>query len=185
MGSENHSPRILIVEDEENARKGYEALLQRWNYHVLGVGTGEDALAKFPEFSPDVILADVELPGMNGLELLGHLSEEIQRIPAIIITGRGSEERVVQAIEAGAYWYIEKPLKPSVLQALLKRALELRENKQKVAALTRDLRGAGKLGALVGSSGGMQEVMRQVETAAPSTASVLITGETGSGKEIV
>src|SRR5215472_1949774 len=185
MASENHSHRILIVEDEENARKGYEALLQRWNYQVLGVGTGEDALAKFPEFSPDIILADVELPGMNGLELLGHLGEEIQQIPAIIITGRGSEERVVQAIEAGAYWYIEKPLKPSVLQALMRRALELRENKQKVAALTRDLRGAGKLGALVGSSGGMQEVMRQVETAAPSTASVLITGETGSGKEIV
>src|SRR5580700_7594045 len=185
MASENHLHRILIVEDEENARKGYEALLQRWNYGVLGVGTGEDALAKFPEFSPDVILADVELPGMNGLELLGHLGEEIQRIPAIIITGWGSEERVVQAIEAGAYWYIEKPLKPSVLQALLKRALELFENKQKVAALTRDLRSAGKLGALVGSSGGMQDVMRQVETAAPSTASVLITGETGSGKEIV
>jgi DNA-binding NtrC family response regulator len=185
MASENHLHRILIVEDEENARKGYEALLQRWNYGVLGVGTGEDALAKFPEFSPDVILADVELPGMNGLELLGHLGEEIQRIPAIIITGRGSEERIVQAIEAGAYWYIEKPLKPSVLQALLKRALELFENKQKVAALTRDLRSAGKLGALVGSSGGMQDVMRQVETAAPSTASVLITGETGSGKEIV
>jgi DNA-binding NtrC family response regulator len=185
MVSENHSHRILIVEDEENARKGYEALLQRWNYHVLGVGTGEDALARFPEYSPDIILADVELPGMNGLELLAHLSEEIQKIPAIIITGRGSEERVVQAIEAGAYWYIEKPLKPSVLQALLSRALELRENKQKVAALTRDLRSAGKLGALVGSSGGMQDVMRQVETAAPSTASVLITGETGSGKEIV
>jgi DNA-binding NtrC family response regulator len=119
------------------------------------------------------------------LELLGHLKEEIQKVPAIIITGRGSEERVVQAIEAGAYWYIEKPLKPSVLQALLTRALELRENKQKVAALTRDLRGAGKLGALVGSSGGMQDVMRQIETSAPSTASVLITGETGSGKEIV
>ena len=172
MASENHGNRVLIVEDEENARKGYEALLQKWNYRVLGVGSGEDALSLFPEFSPDVVLADVELPGMNGLELLGHLGEEIQRIPAIIITGRGSEERVVQAIEAGAYWYIEKPLKPTVLHALLKRALELRENKQKVAALTRDLRGAGKLGALVGSSGGMQEVMRQVETAAPSTARI-------------
>lgn len=185
MTSDNHAHRILIVEDEENARKGYEALLQRWNYQVLGVGTGEEALAKFPEFSPDIILADVELPGMNGLELLGRLGEEIRQIPAIIITGKGSEERVVQAIEAGAYWYIEKPLKPSVLQALMRRALELRDNRQKVAALTRDLRSAGKLGALVGSSGGMQDVMRQVETAAPSTASVLITGETGSGKEIV
>jgi len=185
MSDDNSKRRILIVEDEENARKGYEALLHKWNYEVLGVGTGEDALAKFPEFAPNVILADVELPGMNGLDLLGHLGDEIEQIPVIIITGRGSDERVVQAIEVGAYWYIEKPLKPPVLQALLKRAFEHLRDKQTVAALTRDLRGAGKLGALVGASGAMQDVMRQVEIAAPSTASVLITGETGSGKEIV
>jgi len=186
MAPDNHSmQRILIVEDEENARKGYEALLRKWNYEVLGVGSGEDALAKFPEFGPNVMLADVELPGMNGLELLGHLVEEIKEIPVIIITGRGSDERVVQAIEAGAYWYIEKPLKFPVLQALLKRALERVHDKRQVAALTRELREAGKLGVLVGASGAMQDVMRQVEMAAPSTASVLITGETGSGKEMV
>ena len=144
--------RILIVEDEENARKGYEALLRKWNFEVLGVGSGEDALAKFPEFSPHVILADVELPGMNGLDLLRHLGDEIQRIPVIIITGRGSDERVVQAIEAGAFWYIEKPLKPPVLRALLDRALGRVRDKQAVAALTRQLRDAGKLGVLVGTS---------------------------------
>jgi len=177
--------RILIVEDEENARKGYEALLRKWNYEVLGVGSGEDALAKFPEFRPGVILADVELPGMNGLDLLAHLGEEIQQIPVIIITGRGSDERVVQAIEAGAFWYIEKPLKPPVLKALLDRALGRSRDRKAVAVLTRQLREAGKLGVLVGSSRPMQEVMRQVEMASPSTASVLITGETGSGKEMV
>jgi DNA-binding NtrC family response regulator len=177
--------RILIVEDEENARKGYEALLRKWNYEVLGVRSGEDALAKFPEFRPGVILADVELPGMNGLELLGHLGEEIQQIPVIIITGRGSDERVVQAIEAGAFWYIEKPLKPPVLKALLDRAFGRSRDRKAVAALTRQLREAGKIGVLVGASRGMQDVMRQVEMAAPSTASVLITGETGSGKEMV
>src|SRR5580658_5589882 len=115
--------RILIVEDEENARKGYEALLRKWNFEILGVGTGEEALARFPEFDPDILLADVELPGMNGLDLLRHLGDEVHRIPVIIITGRGSDERVVHAIEAGAYWYIEKPLKPPVLRALLDRAL--------------------------------------------------------------
>jgi CheY-like chemotaxis protein len=83
--------RILIVEDEEIARKGYEALLRRWNYEVLGVGSGEDALARLNEFQPGVILADVELPGMNGLELLERLGEETRRIPVIIITGRGSD----------------------------------------------------------------------------------------------
>jgi DNA-binding NtrC family response regulator len=178
-------PRILIVEDEDNARKGYEALLRRWNFEVLGVASGEEALAKFQDFRPSVILLDVELPGMNGLDLLTHLGEDIQRIPVIIITGRGSDERVVQAIEAGAYWYIEKPLKPPVLRALLDRAFGKVRDQQAVAALTRDLRTAGKLGVLVGTSPAMQDVMRQVEMAAPSTASVLITGETGSGKEMV
>src|SRR6202451_2195409 len=177
--------RILIVEDEDNARKGYEALLRKWNWEILGVGSGEEALAKFQEYAPDLILADVELPGMNGLDLLAHLGEEIARIPVIIITGRGSDERVIQAIEAGAYWYIEKPLKPPVLRALIERALGHARDQQTVVALRRDLRTAGKVGVLVGHSGPMQEVMRQVEIAAPSTASVLITGETGSGKEMV
>jgi DNA-binding NtrC family response regulator len=186
MSSEKPNlPRILIVEDEDNARKGYEALLRRWNFEVIGVASGEEALAKFQDFQPSVILLDVELPGMNGLDLLTHLGEDIQRIPVIIITGRGSDERVVQAIEAGAYWYIEKPLKPPVLRALLDRALGRVRDQQAVAALTRDLRTAGKLGVLVGTSPAMQDVMRQVEMAAPSTASVLITGETGSGKEMV
>src|SRR5277367_888518 len=177
--------RILIVEDEDNARKGYEALLRKWNWEILGVGSGEEALAKFQEYQPDLILADVELPGMNGLDLLAQLGEEIARIPVIIITGRGSDERVIQAIEAGAYWYIEKPLKPPVLRALIERALGHARDQQTVVALRRDLRTAGKIGVLVGTSGPMQDVMRQVEIAAPSTASVLITGETGSGKEMV
>jgi DNA-binding NtrC family response regulator len=177
--------RILIVEDEDNARKGYEALLRKWNCEVLGVGSGEDALAKFPEFNPSVILADVELPGINGLELLRQLGEEVQRIPIIIITGRGSDERVVQAIEAGAFWYIEKPLKPPILKALLDRAFGRSRDQQAVAALTRQLRDAGRIGTLVGASKPMQEVMRQVEMAAPSTAPVLITGDTGTGKEVV
>src|SRR6202046_4433690 len=177
--------RILIVEDADNARKGYEALLRKWNWEILGVGSGEEALARFQEYAPDLILADVELPGMNGLDLLAQLGEEIARIPVIIITGRGSDERVVQAIEAGAYWYIEKPLKPPVLRALIERALGHARDQRTVVALRRDLRAAGKIGLLVVTSGPMQDVMRQVEIAAPSTASVLITGETGSGKEMV
>jgi DNA-binding response OmpR family regulator len=102
MPPDNQSQRILIVEDEDNARKGYEANLRKLNFEVLGVASGEEALAKFPEFAPNVILVDVELPGMNGLELLRQLNGEIQHIPAIIITGRGTNERVVEAIEAGA-----------------------------------------------------------------------------------
>jgi DNA-binding NtrC family response regulator len=183
--SPSASQRVLIVEDEENARKGYEALLRKWGCEVLGVGSAEDALARFREFQPAVMIADVELPGMNGLELLQRLADDIREVPVIVITGKGSEERAVAAIEAGAFWYIEKPLKAPVLRALLERALGKVQDRRKTDALTRQLRAAGRLGELVGGSKAMQEVMVLVETAAPSTASVLITGETGSGKEIV
>ncbi len=184
----SHSPfshRILIVEDEENARKGYETLLRKWGCEILGVGSAEDGLAKFSEFQPAVVLADVELPGMNGLDFLAELHEHAPETPVIIITGRGSDERAVQAIEAGAFWYIEKPLKPPMLHSLLDRAMGKVRDRKEVAVLTRQLRDAGHLGELVGASRTMADVMRQVETAAPSTASVLITGETGSGKEVV
>ena len=177
--------RVLIVEDEDNARKGYEQLLQRWGYDVVGVPSAEEALAKFSSFQPDSVIADVELPGMNGLDLLKQLGDELRDVPAIIITGKGSEERAVAAIEAGAFWYIEKPLKGPVLRALLDRALSKARDAQNLLLLQRQLRDAGRLGELVGGSKAMQEVMRTIEMAAPSSASVLITGETGSGKEIV
>jgi DNA-binding NtrC family response regulator len=177
--------RVLIVEDEDNARKGYEQLLQRWGCEVLGVSNAEDALAKFSTFQPDALIADVELPGMNGLDLLKQLGPELHDVPAIIITGRGSEERAVAAIEAGAFWYIEKPLKGPVLHALLDRALSRARDARQLVVLQRQLRESGRLGDLVGGSKPMQDVMRLVEMAAPSSASVLITGETGSGKEIV
>src|SRR3984885_9319592 len=177
--------RVLIVEDEDNARKGYEQLLQRWGCEVLGVSNAEDALAKFATFQPDALIADVELPGMNGLDLLRQLGPELHDVPAIIITGKGSEERAVAAIEAGAFWYIEKPLKGAVLHALLDRALGKVRDRQQVAALTRQLREAGRIGQMIGGAQTMQDVMRVVELVAPSSASVLITGETGSGKEIL
>src|ERR1700732_4915672 len=100
--------RVLIVEDEDNARKGYEQLLQRWGYEVLGVASAEEALAKFSNFQPDTLIADVELPGMNGLDLLKQLGEELHGVPAVIITGKGREERAVAAIDYGGFWYMEK-----------------------------------------------------------------------------
>jgi len=177
--------RVLIVEDEENARKGYELLLQRWGYEVLSVGSAEDALAKFGSYQPDTLIADVELPGMNGLDLLGQLGAELADVPAIIITGKGNDERAVAAIESGAFWYIEKPLKGPVLRALLDRALSKARDGRQLVVLQRQLRESGRLGDLVGASKPMQDVMRIIEMASPSSASVLITGETGSGKEIV
>src|SRR5260221_9520135 len=111
--------RVLIVEDEDNARKGYEQLLQRWGCDVVGVGTAEEALAKFASYQPDTLIADVELPGMNGLDLLRQLGPELHDVPAIIITGKGSEERAVAAIEAGACLFIQKTLERHGFSAVL------------------------------------------------------------------
>src|SRR5207245_7412025 len=143
--------RVLIVEDEENARKSYEQLVQRWGYEVMSVGTAEDALAKFGSYQPDTLIADVELPGMNGLDLLSQLGSELTDVPAIIITGKGSEERAVAAIEAGAFWYIEKPLKGPVLRALLDRALGKARDARQLVVLQRQLREAGGVGDVWGA----------------------------------
>src|SRR3979411_965679 len=144
--------RVLIVEDEDNARKGYEQLLQRWGYDVLGVASAEEVLAKFASYQPDTLIADVELPGMNGLDLLKQLGSDLHEVPAIIITGKGSEERAVAAIEAGAFWYIEKPLKGPVLRALLDRALSKARDARQLTVLQRQLRESGRLGGLRGGS---------------------------------
>src|SRR3979411_48712 len=144
--------RVLIVEDEDNARKGYEQLLQRWGCDVVGVATAEEALAKFASYQPDTLIADVELPGMNGLDLLKQLGSDLHEVPAIIITGKGSEERAVAAIEACAFWYIEKPLKGPVLRALLDRALGKARDARQLAVLQRELRGQGRTGGLRGGS---------------------------------
>src|SRR2546427_1710016 len=122
---------------------------------------------------------------MNGIELLGKLGEELKSVPAIIITGDGSEEREVEAVQAGAFWFIKKPLKATVLRALLDRALSRMRDQRHIAALTKQLREAGRLGELVGGSKPMQEGMRMAELAGPSSAPGLITGETRSGQEIL
>jgi len=152
--------RVLIVEDEDNARKGYEQLLQRWGCDVVGVATAEEALAKFASYQPDTLIADVELPGMNGLDLLKQLGPELYDVPAIIITGKGSEERAVAAIEAGAFWYIEKPLKGPVLRALLDRAL----------GKARDARKLLVLPAPTARDGTARRSRRRIETDAGSDA---------------
>src|SRR5256886_7875065 len=107
---------------------------------------------------------------MNGLDLLKQLGAELHGVPAIIITGKGSEERAVAAIEAGAFWYIEKPLKGPGLRGRLDRALGKARDARQLVVLQRQLREAGRPGALVGASKPMPDVMRIVEMAAPSSA---------------
>jgi DNA-binding response OmpR family regulator len=127
--------RILVVEDNEDAQGGYGGLLRRWDFDVLCVSSAEDALTYFYEYQPALLITDVELPGMDGLTLLSRLGDELRSVPAIIITGKGSEERAVAAIEVGAFWYIEKPLSGVVLRAVLNRAFREIHEHRKVDAL--------------------------------------------------
>jgi len=113
MASDNNSlQRILIVEDEENARKGYEALLKKWDCEVLGVGSSEDALAKFHEFSPNVMVADVELPGMDGLTVTRMLKSDPKTadLPVVALTANAMKGDEQEAIAAGCSGYITKPI---------------------------------------------------------------------------
>src|SRR5207237_5695483 len=119
----------------------------------------------YTDYRTSVLIADVALPGMDWLRLLERLGELLASVPAIIITGKGSEERAVAAIEAGAFWYIEKPLKGAVLRALLNRALGKARDARQLVVLQRQLREAGRLGDLVGASKPMQDVLRIVEMA--------------------
>jgi DNA-binding NtrC family response regulator len=185
MVNQMNATRVLLIEDEENARRGYEALLKKWGYEVAAVRSSEAAMEQFAMTHPELLLVDVELPGMDGLTFMRRMHEENPELPAIVITGRSSDERAVEAIEAGAFWYIEKPLKAPVLRALLERASRQTRDRRAMATLTRQLRDAGKLGRLVGNSAAMRAVMHQVELSAASRAFVLITGETGTGKEMV
>src|SRR5258708_28644540 len=142
--------RILVVEDEDNARRGYELMLKGWGYEVLGCPSAEEVLARYNEFRPAALLADIGLPGMNGLELLGKLGDELKSVPAIIITGDGSEEREVESVQAGAFWFIKKPLKATVLRALLDRALRRVGGPGPIAAGTQPMREQGGPGGLGG-----------------------------------
>jgi len=181
--------KILIAEDEENARQGLAALISQWGYAPMSAADGLDALQKYEESSPAVIIADYQMPRLDGLELLRRLVDDLHhKVEVIVLTGHGTEDLELEAIERGAFYYVEKPLErfqQVKLRTLVDRAVEGLRNRQVIELQTIELRDAGKLGKMVGHSKCMQEILGLIHIIAPSTASVLITGESGTGKELV
>jgi len=177
--------RVLIVEDEENERSGLAELVTAWGYRAETARNGLEGLEKVQAGSPFVVLTDLSMPRMDGLELI----ERLQGLPngpkVILITGKGDLQTEVSAVQSGAYWYIEKPLNPKLLRALLEKVSHLHRTETDKELLRRELRDKGALGTMVGGSPRMQEVFHLMELVAPSTAPVLITGESGTGKELV
>ncbi|HWR13365.1 MAG TPA: sigma-54 dependent transcriptional regulator [Terriglobales bacterium] len=177
--------KVLIVEDEDNERSGMSELISAWGYRTETASDGVEALEKVGPFSPGIVVTDLKMPRMDGLELLQRLSQQSQPVAVIVLTAQGSVDTAVQAMKIGAYDFIEKPVNPTRLRTILQNATRQRGMEVELEATRRKLRDTGVFGSLIGPSKKMQEVFRLVEMVAPSTASVLITGESGTGKELV
>lgn len=180
----NRDARILVVDDEVHEREGLSMLLRGWGYETETASQGREALEKIPSFNPAVVICDLRMPDMNGLELLRELRHSHPTPTFIMLSGQGTIGEAVEATKLGAYNFLEKPLDVKKLQVELRNCLERRVNERELEIAQRRLRQAGILGRLVGGSRKMQEVMLLISQVAPSSASVLITGESGTGKEL-
>ncbi len=180
-----NSEKVLIVEDEENERTGLAELIAAWGYRTEVAGDGVEGLEKVMEWSPGIVVTDLRMPRLDGMELLQKVALQPHQIAVVLLTAQGSIDAAVAAMKLGAYDFIEKPVNPTRLRAILQNAARQRETQRELEVAKRQLRDKGELGSLVGASKAMREVFRLIELVAPSTASVLITGESGTGKELV
>jgi DNA-binding NtrC family response regulator len=177
--------KVLIIEDEENERTGLAELISAWGYRAETACDGVEGFEKVSEWSPSIIVTDLKMPRMGGLELLERLARESCAVAVIVVTAQGTIDSAVQAMRMGAYDYITKPIDTDRLRTILQNASALLGTRTELEVTRRKLRDAGTLGSLVGNSKKMQETFRLIEMVAPSTASVLITGASGTGKELV
>jgi DNA-binding NtrC family response regulator len=177
--------KVLIVEDEENERTGLAELVSAWGYRTETAKDGVEGLEKVTAWSPGIVITDMKMPRMTGIELLERVAAQPQPIAVILLTAQGNIEIAVDAMKSGAYDFIQKPVDPSRLKAILNNAARQQGTERELEVTRRKLRDSGMLGSLVGSSKKMQEIFLLIEQVAPSTASVLITGESGTGKELV
>ncbi len=180
-----NAEKVLIVEDEENERTGLAELVSSWGYKAETARDGVEGLSKVAQWSPAIVVTDLKMPRMGGIELLGHLAEQSQAMAVILVTAQGTIDSAVQAMRMGAYDYITKPIDTNRLRTMLQNASTLVGTRAELETARRKLRDSGSLGQLRGSSRKMQEIFRLIELVAPSTASVLITGASGTGKELV
>jgi DNA-binding NtrC family response regulator len=177
--------KVLIVEDEENERTGMAELISAWGFRTETAKDGLEGLEKVTSWVPSIIVTDMKMPRMGGLELLERLANDSNTMAVIVVTAQGTIDSAVQAMRMGAYDYITKPIDTNRLRTILHNASALLGTKVELEVTRRKLRDAGSLGSLVGSSKKIQEIFRLIEMVAPSTASVLITGASGTGKELV
>src|SRR5262245_66147624 len=176
---------LLLVEDEAALREAiFEQLTDR-GYHVEQADSGETALAKLTEFAFDIIITDLRLPGIDGTALIQAAVGRYPEIVAIVVTGYGTTKHAVDAIKSGAYDFVSKPFQIDELMHVLESAQEQRRLKSENAYLRAQLEERYRFEGMIGKSRPMQVLFQLLETVAGTNSTILVTGETGSGKEVV
>jgi two-component system response regulator PilR (NtrC family) len=176
---------ILLVDDEEALREVVAERLQEHGFEVTQASDGEAALKALDGFAFDVIVSDLRLPGVDGRHVIDAALQRYPDIVAIVVTGYGTVKDAVETIKAGAADFIAKPFQFDELMHVLNNALEQKRLKTENAYLHQQLDERFGLGSMVGKSAAMRALFQLIETVAPTTATILITGETGTGKEMV
>jgi DNA-binding NtrC family response regulator len=177
---------VLVVDDDEGQRSDMARMVASFGFDVTTAVDGQDALEKLKICSPNAILADLVMPRMDGFALLKELGARGEQIPTIILTAMGAVDQAISIVhDLKAYWFLEKPVTPSVLRTLLERAVQQSQLRKEAEGLRQQLSYQGVLGELVGSSPQMMEIFSLIRQVAPTSASVLISGESGTGKELV
>ncbi len=177
--------RVLVVDDEENLRVVLRTLLRRHGYEVETASSGEEALGLVDSFGPDVVLTDVRMPKMGGLDLLSTLKAKGNDATVIVMSAYGNMDLALDAMKAGAYDYVQKPFKPDEVVLALRKAEERELLRRENRALRDEIRKEHRFEDILAKSARMQEIFRTIAKIAEYKTTVLVTGESGVGKELV
>ncbi len=180
-------PRILLVDDEIGILETLQILFRNEGYEVSVCSSGPDALDRLADELPDLVLTDIRMPGASGLEVLARAREVDAEMAVILMTAQASLQSAVRAVNEGAYYYLQKPFANDELLAICRRAVESRQLKVENRALKKEIRRRQSHLAdrPIGKARSFNEVLQLAETVAPTDSTVLVTGESGSGKEVV
>ncbi len=176
---------LLIVDDEKNIRDGLAEAFQMEGYKALTAGDGQTAMKMLEENYVDLVITDLKMPHISGMELLHYVKQNWPNVPVIIITAHGDIADAVKAMQQGALEFITKPLNLEHLLKLTKNALEMRQLSIKNEELREEVEAQQRISSIIGKSPAMRKVFDMIRKVAPTKASVLITGESGAGKELV
>lgn len=179
------SARILLVEDEANMVRTLSRILERAGYEVATAANGKEALDILDREVIDVLITDLNMPVMDGMALLRAMQELVSRPATVVLTGYGTIQSAVDAMKLGASDYLIKPCNPDELKIVIERQLELRSLRREVTNLKREVQRWQRYGELIGDDPAMQKIYRTIETVSQNKSTVLITGASGTGKELV